>query len=113
MHRILHAYFQELCVCGVGAEVKRASLITKMFCGKKRCAGSPERLLRAVFFYNGKNFCLRSGKEHHALKVYQRVRHTEPFVHYVYTENGSKNRSGGLNQLRLENKKQDCSCFPV
>ena len=29
----------------------------------------PELLLRAVFFYNGNNFCLRRDKEHQALKL--------------------------------------------
>ena len=28
----------------------------------------------------------------------------EPKVYYEYTEHGSKNRSGGLKQLRIENK---------
>ena len=37
------------------------------------------------------------------MKISQIVRHKDP-DHYVYTENGSKKRSGSLNQLRLENK---------
>ena len=32
---------------------------------------SPTGLLRAVFFYNGKNFCLRGGIEHCNLKISQ------------------------------------------
>ena len=56
--------------------------------------------IELFFYYNGKNFCLR---EHRALTLSQIVRHHDP-VHYVYTENGSKNRSGSFNQLRLENK---------
>ena len=55
-------------------------------------------------FLQWQNFCLREGKEHRSLKISKIVRHTEPSVHYVYTENSSKNRSGALNQLRLENK---------
>lgn len=53
------------------------------------------------FFYNSKNFCLGGGKEHRSLKI---VKYTEPSVHCLYTENGSKNRSGALNQLHLDNK---------
>ena len=64
---------------------------------------TPESLLSTVFYYNGKNFCLRGGKEHRALKLSQIVRHHDP-AHYVYTENGSKNRSGSFNQLRVESK---------
>ena len=66
-------------------------------------------MLRAVFFYNGKNFCLRGGQEHRNLKFSQITRDVvpvngQPRVSYVYKENGSKNRSGGLKQLRLDNK---------
>ena len=61
---------------------------------------TPESLLHAVLYYNGKNFCLRG---HRALNISQIVRKEDP-LQYVYTENGSKNRSGGLNQLRPENK---------
>ena len=56
-----------------------------------------------MFYYNGKNICLRCGKEHHALKILQFVRSYNPDK-YTYTENGSKNRSGGLYERRVENK---------
>ena len=46
---------------------------------------------------------MRGGKEHRALKLSQIVRHHDP-PHYVYTENGSKNRSGSFNEMRVENK---------
>ena len=32
---------------------------------------NPTGLLNAVFFYNGKNFCLRGGAEHRNLKLLQ------------------------------------------
>ena len=63
--------------------------------------GSPEALLRAVFFYNGKNFCLRDGEEHRNLRLSQLKRTQNG---YIYTENASKNRQGGLGQLQLKNK---------
>ena len=62
---------------------------------------NPKSLLRAVFFGNGKNFCLRGGSEHRDLRLSQ-IQQTENG--YKYTENSSKNRSGGLAQLHLKNK---------
>ena len=105
MHCIIDGYFRELRASGIGAEVKHTSIISKEeenLLWEKGVMGvdKPESLLRAVFFYNGKNFCLRGGKEHRALKISQIIRHKDP-DHYVYT---AKKRSGGLNQLRLENK---------
>ena len=99
---------QKLREAGVGTEVKHASIVSKDEANVLREQGvlgidTPKSLLRAVFYYNGKNFCLQEGKEHCCLKLSQIVRHMDP-DHYVYTENGSKNRSGGLWQLRVENK---------
>ena len=62
----------------------------------------PRGLLRAVFYYNGKNFCLRGGAEHRNLKLSQFTKFSD---HNIYTENASKNRQGGLAQLRMENKR--------
>ena len=49
---------------------------------------TPLALFRAVFFYNGKLFCLRGGEEHRNLKLSQLKRTGEG---YIYTENASKN----------------------
>ena len=71
--------------------------------------GTPQGLLYCVFFYNGKYLCLRGGDEHRCLKMSQ----LKPDVVtvdgskkrcYVYTEHGSKNRSGGFGQFHVENK---------
>ena len=64
---------------------------------------TPLGLLRAVFYSNGKVFCLQGGKEHRNLKISQFVRHCDP-DRYIYTKNGSKNRSGGFTDLKIENK---------
>lgn len=64
---------------------------------------TPKGLLRAVFFYNGKCFCLRGGDEHQELMLSQLERFDDP-LRYVYTENSSKNRKGGLTEMRLEHK---------
>lgn len=60
MHSIIYTYFRHP---GVGAEVKHTNLITK---GEDNAlcehgvlgVDTPEPLLRAVFYYNGKNVCL-------------------------------------------------------
>ena len=66
---------------------------------------NPTSLLQAVFFSNGKkkkkNFCMRGWNEHRNLKLSQ-LKRTENG--YVYTENASKNLSGGLAQLHVKNK---------
>ena len=61
---------------------------------------TPQGLLNTVFFSNGKNFILRGGEEHRYLRISQ-IQNISPDgkVHYTYTENTSKNRSGGFNQL--------------
>ena len=108
MHSIVDSYFRQLRNEGVGASVKHASLINKdeeNILWQHGVLGddTPERLLRAVFYCNGKNICLRGGKEHRCLKISQFVRSQDPDM-YTYTENGSKNRSGGLYECRVENK---------
>ena len=62
---------------------------------------TPLALLRSVFYYNGKVFCFRGGDEHRQLKFSQLKRVSKG---YIYTENGSKNRSGGVAQMKIENK---------
>ena len=56
---------------------------------------TPKALLNSVFFYNGKNFCLRGDQEHHLLCFSQLHRATNP-DRYVYKEFGSKNLCGGV-----------------
>jgi len=70
---------------------------------------TPIGLLNAVFFYNGKNFCLRGGIEHRSLKLSQFKRETESINGkivscYVYTECGSKNNQGRVASLNVRNK---------
>ena len=61
------------------------------------------------FFFNGKNFCLRGGIEQRNLSPSQLKREYvevggKKLVRYTYTEYVSKNRSGGIKQLRENNK---------
>ena len=64
---------------------------------------SPKGLLRAVFFYCGKCFCLRGGQEHRELSLSQLERLEHP-DRYIYRENSSKNKQGGIRQIHVEHK---------
>ena len=56
---------------------------------------SPKSLFNAMFFMNGKVLCLRGSREHKGLKISQFTFGREGDREFVvYTENGSKNRSG-------------------
>ena len=55
---------------GIGVERRGAQLITPDIESQLWAKGflglhSPQALLTAVFFYNGKNFCLQGIHEHH------------------------------------------------
>ena len=67
---------------------------------------SPQGLLNAVFFLNGRNFLLRDGSEHRELKLSQVKKNRSPKgrERYTYTELVSKNRRGGVGQLDLSHK---------
>ena len=66
---------------------------------------TPQGLLNCIFFLNGKKICLRGGVEHKNLKPSQLIREVvkvngKSLVRYTYTEFISKNRVGGLKQLK-------------
>ena len=110
LHNIMEYLFQELSKEGVSAETKHAEIVTKdeenlVWSSGVMGMHAPKALLNAVFYYNGKNFCLRGGQEHWDLKLSQFTRKED---HYLYTEYSSKNRQGGWAQMRLEKK-----CIPI
>ena len=77
--------------------------------GKNNNLDTPKDLLRAVFFCNGKHFCLRGGQKQRYLKLSKFIRETSvvdgnELSCYVYCEYGSKNRPGNFTSLILENK---------
>ena len=91
---------RELRQAGVGAEVKHAPVISAEEEDQLWRLGavgidSPKALLRAVFFYVGKTFCLRGGQEQRELRPSQFTRLRDP-DHYQYIENGSKNHTGSF-----------------
>jgi hypothetical protein len=107
LYRTMDAVYKKLRANGVGAQKRITETFTKEEENRLWESGvlgvdNPKNLLRAVFFTNGKNFCLRGGDEHRNLKLSQFER-TE--TGYVYTENASKNRAGGVAQLRVKNKR--------
>lgn len=107
LHNVIDNSFKQLTKEGVGCESKHTEIITKkeenlLWRSGVLGLNTPRALLNAVFYYNGKNFCLRGGQEHRDLKLSQITREHD---HYLYTENSSKNRQGGWAQLRLENKR--------
>ena len=73
---------------------------------------TPSALLNSVFFYCGIHLCLRGGSEHRSLKVSQftikqvgNPSASDEFIKcLIYTEHGSKNRSGSVHQVHLQNK---------
>ena len=93
---------------GVGVDSMRIETITsdeedQLWRSGVLSVDSPKGLLRCVFFYNGKCFCLRDGGEHRDLCIswLQRLRNPD---RYVYSEKSSKNGQGGLLQSRLDHK---------
>ena len=100
--------FRRLHEGGAGRQVKHAEVITKQDENQLWDSGElgtkhPKALQNAVFYYNGKNFCLRGGVEHRELKISQLQRTFEPSG-YIYHEYVSKNQSGTYQQLHLQSK---------
>ena len=85
---------------GIGASVKHTPIITheeEASLWSQGVMGTkiPKSLFNAVFFMNGKILCLRGGREHKDLKLAQLTFGQDSRGEFVvYTENGSKNRSG-------------------
>ena len=72
---------------------------------------NPKALQRAVFYYIEKCFCIRGGQEQRSLAPSNFKWSAKPGcdLHSVtYIEHGSKNRPGGLSDMRVENKEVTC-----
>ena len=114
LRNVCNAVFKQLHSKGIGTETKVTPALSQSEEDKLWDTGvinldSPNGLLRAVFFYNGKNFFLRGGIEHHNLKFSQLQREIvmidgKSVTSYVYSEFGSKNNQGGYASLNLQNK---------
>ena len=93
LHAAIDNFGRQLRLEGIGTEVKHASIISpreENYLWEAGVLGveNPKSLLFAVFYCNGKNFCLRGGAEHRRLKLSQLQRLSNP-DRYIYTEHGS------------------------
>ena len=85
---------------GIGASVKHTPIVTheeeaSLWSQGVMGTKTPKSLFNAVSLMNGKILCLRGGREHKDLKVAQLTFGEDSGGEFVvYTENGSKNRSG-------------------
>ncbi len=116
LQRVCDSTYRKLRSDGIGADVQHTQVFTPVEEQSLWDSGvlgvtTPKRLQRAVFFYIGKRFCIRGGEEQRYLGPSQFVRSTAPNC-YTYVEHGSKNRSGGLAQLQIENKRVPCYAVP-
>ena len=114
MQNVCDSVFKRLHQKGVGSETKSTPVLTQLEEDKLWESGvlnlsTPIGLLRSVFFYNGKSFCLREGQEQRGLKLSQITKSVESVGDedvscYTYREFGSKNRQGGFPSLNSDNK---------
>ena len=76
LQNVCDSVFKRLHAKGVGAELKATPVINpdderKLWTSGGLNLSTPIGLLRAVFFYDRKNFCLRGGQEQRNLKLSQ------------------------------------------
>ena len=100
--------FKQLRYDGVGADSSLTEGITsedetKLWSSGVLNVETPIGLLNTVFYYCGKCFCLCGGQEHRNFTLTQLERKQKP-DRYVYTEKSSKNKQGGVKQMRLGHK---------
>ena len=115
IHRSCDSVYRELHKEGVDATVRHTAIFTPE--EETKYCGRWEFLLLLVprhyseLFYVGECFCIRGGDEQRKFRPSQFKCFKDP-DRYVYTEHGSKNTSGGLAQLREENKSVPCYSVP-
>ena len=116
LHHTCDAVYRKLHQDGVGTEVRHTEVFTveeeqKLWGSGTVGCDSQKSLQHAVFYYIGKRFCIRGGDEQRKLGPPQFVRSHNPDC-FTYVEHGSKNRSGGVAQLHVENKCVPCYATP-
>ena len=101
LKNVCDSVFKQLHQKGIGTETKETRVLTKddedELWKKVMDLDSPKGLLRAIFFCNGRIFCLRGGQEQRNLKFSQLKRQTimvdgKEVLSYMYQECGSRNR---------------------
>ena len=120
LHHTCNVVYCDLHDQGIGTDVRHARVFSQEEESKLWETGvlgitTPKRLQHAVFYYThtctGKCFCIRGGEEQRRLGPSHFIC-SEKSDCYTYVEHGSKNRSGGLAQLRIENKGVPCYAVP-
>ena len=117
LHTVLDNTSRQLHKDGIGVTKVKARIVTV---AEEQClwdtgvmaTDNPTSLLNGVFFYCGMYLCQRGGGEHRNMKYSQVVIKTvvnpnapsETIKCLVYTEHGSKNRTGSSHQVHLDNK---------
>lgn len=76
LHNVSGHHYHKLCTMNIGTQAKHAEIFTKEEEAMLWEVGTlgldtPQALLSAVFFLNGKIFCLKGGEEHQNLKISQ------------------------------------------
>ena len=114
LKNVCDAVFKKLHRKGIGTQTKATPVLSQDEESILRKEGvlsldNPVGLLNVVFFYNGKNFCLRGGAEHRNLKISQLRRETtiigdKEVSCYVYSKFSSRTNQGGLASLNQKNK---------
>ena len=96
---------------GIGTKTKQAEVISENVEDRLWNEGSlgddtPQKLLDSLIFCFGLNLALRSGKEHRQLRpdMLELIETLDSISYLLYTESGSKNRSGGLQDRKVMNK---------
>ena len=96
---------------GIGTKRKRAELISENIEDRLWEEGSlgdssPQQLLDTLVYCLGLNLALRSGKEHRDLRpdMFELIQEPYSDLNLLYTESGSKNHTGGLNDRKVANK---------
>ena len=110
--KTLDGEMKRLRATGLGTKCKQAEPLTvaeENQLWEKGLLGnhSPQVLLDTMLFLCGIHFALRSGQEHQTLKITQFdiVNPTDSGAPYlIYTENTSKNNSGGLTSRKIRAK---------
>ena len=82
LRNVCDSVFKRLQHKGIGSEMKSTKVLTQLEEDKLWESGvlnlnTPIGLLRSVFFYNGKSFCLRGGREQCGLKLSQITKSAE------------------------------------
>ena len=111
--QVLDAEMKRLSSTGIGTNKKQAEAISTEqidLLWKRKLLGdhSPKVLVRTMVFLNGKNFALRSGQEHRALRFDPpQITLHEPdgdTPYLLYVEDVSKSNQGGLKHMKVRRK---------